>query len=154
MFGNKWLIPVVSGVCFCIALISCNHAKQMEENISSHGKSKSHNQGQNCMDCHKKGGEGEGWFYIAGTAYHANEQTPAKDVTVLMFTQPDGQGSPKYTIEGDQLGNFYTTAITGFGAGLYPAIIFNSDTSYMASSITNGACNSCHGVSTPRITVD
>ncbi len=137
-----------------IALFSCNHAKQMEVVVSQHGKSRSHNMGKNCMDCHKKGGEGSGWFYIAGTAYTNNETTTAQDVTVLMYTQSDGNGTVKYTIEGDQKGNFYTTAITGFGAGLFPAIVYNNDTSFMSSSITNGACNSCHGVSTTKIEVN
>ena len=136
-----------------IAFLSCNHSKNIEDNNSKHGSTESHNQGMNCMQCHKKGGEGEGWFYIAGTAYTNNGQLPAPNVTLLLFTEANGQGVVKKTVDGDALGNFYSTDILGFGTGLYPAVVYNNDTLYMGSSITQGSCNSCHGVSTPKINV-
>jgi hypothetical protein len=137
-----------------IAIISCNHADQLVQNNSEHGDDESHNMGENCMNCHKQGGEGEGWFYIAGTAYTNNGANAAEDVTVIMFTEPNGQGTVKKIIEGDKLGNFYTTDITGFGNGLFPAVVYNNDTTFMSSSTTNGSCNSCHGNSTSKIEVD
>jgi cytochrome c553 len=153
--SRKKLFRIVLLIVFpLIALEACNHAKDGEENISKHGDDDSHNMGQNCMNCHKKGGEGEGWFYIAGTAYSNSGTNYAQDVTLLMYTEPDGAGTVKYTVEGDSKGNFYTTNIIGFGNGLYPAVVYNNDTSFMSSSISHGACNSCHGVSTDKITVD
>ena len=137
-----------------IAIISCNHADQLVQNNSEYGDDESHNMGENCMNCHKQGGEGDGWFYIAGTAYTNNGANPAKDVKVIMFTEPNGQGIVKKIIEGDKLGNFYTTDITGFGSGLFPAVVYNNDTTFMSSSTTNGSCNSCHGNSTSKIEVN
>jgi hypothetical protein len=133
---------------------SCNHADQLVENNSKYGDDESHNMGKDCMSCHKKGGDGDGWFYIAGTAYTKDGGNTAEDVTVLMFTEPNGQGTLKKIIEGDKLGNFYTTDIIGFSNGLFPAVIYNTDTTFMNSSITNGSCNSCHGNSTSKIEVD
>jgi hypothetical protein len=141
-------------IMLVIAFISCNHADQLVENNSKHGDDESHNMGENCMNCHKKGGKGDGWFYIAGTAYTHDGAHTAENVTVIMFTKPDGQGIVKKIIEGDKLGNFYTTDITGFGTGLFPAVVYNNDTTFMGSSITNGSCNSCHGNSTSKIEVD
>ncbi len=137
-----------------VAIYSCNHADQLTQNNSKHGDHKSHNMGRDCMSCHKKGGGGNGWFYIAGSAYTNNGANTAEDVTVIMFTEPDGQGITKKIIEGDKLGNFYTTDIKGFGNGLFPAVVYNNDTTFMSSSITNGSCNSCHGNSTSKIEVD
>jgi hypothetical protein len=137
-----------------IAFLSCNHAKDIVENISKHGSTESHNQGMNCMQCHKKGGEGDGWFYLAGTAYTNDGANPASNVTLLMYTEADGKGTIKKRLDGDALGNFYSTDILGFGTGLYPALVFNNDTTFMGSSITQGSCNSCHGVSTSKIEVD
>jgi hypothetical protein len=64
------------------------------------------------------------------------------------------QGSIKKIIEGDKLGNFYTTDIIGFGTGLFPAVVYKNDTTFMSSSITYGSCNSCHGKTTSIIEVD
>jgi cytochrome c553 len=135
-----------------IVIYSCNHANQLDENNSKYGDDESHNMGMDCMQCHKKGGEGKGWFYIAGTAY--NGENAAEDVTVLIFSAPNGQGSIKNIIEGDKLGNFYTTDIIGFGTGLFPAVVYKNDTTFMSSSITYGSCNSCHGKTTSIIEVD
>lgn len=152
---NKKIIQII--VAFIIPIIvfnSCNHADQLVENNSKYGDDESHNMGKDCMSCHKKGGGGDGWFYIAGTAYTHDGAHTAEDVTVLMFSEPNGNGTLKKTIEGDKLGNFYTTDITSFGNGLFPAVVYNNDTTYMGSSITNGSCNSCHGNSTSKIEVD
>ena len=89
-----------------------------------------------------------------GTAYTHDGEHTAEDETFLMFSEPNGNGTLKKTIEGDKLGNFYTTDITSFGNGLFPAVVYNNDTTFMGSSITNGSCNSCDGNSTSKIEVD
>jgi cytochrome c553 len=154
MVKKKILQFVALFVMPFIVFNSCNHADQLVENNSKYGDDESHNMGKDCMSCHKKGGDGDGWFYIAGTAYTNDGENAAEDVTVLMFTEPNGQGILKKIIEGDKLGNFYTTDITGFGSGLFPAVVYNNDTTFMNSSTTNGSCNSCHGNSTSKIEVD
>jgi len=136
-----------------IVYVSCNHAKELTVNNSTFNSSRSHNMGQNCMSCHKKGGQGEGWYTAAGTAYHTNNST-AQNVLVKLYTLPNGAGNLVKEIPGDLLGNFYTTDIMSFATGLYPVVENNGVKSYMSSSISSGSCNSCHGVSTSRITID
>jgi len=136
-----------------IVYVSCNHSKELTVNNSLYNSSKSHNMGQNCMSCHKKGGQGEGWFSVAGTAYHTDNST-AQNVTVKLYSQPDGAGNLVKEIPGDLLRNFFITDIMSFRTGLYPVVEFNGVKSYMSSSISIGSCNSCHGVSTSKITID
>jgi hypothetical protein len=144
---------VFAGFTIAFVYYSCNHFDQLTVNNSSHNTSKSHNVGLNCMTCHKKGGGGQGWFYAAGTAFHSNN-SGAKNVTVKLFSEPNGGGNLVKEIPGDLLGNFYTTDIMSFGTGLFPVVEYNGVQSFMSSSITIGACNSCHGISTAKITID
>lgn len=118
---------------------------------STAGTSKSHNMGQNCMNCHKQGGPGEGWFTAAGTIYDNVANTTFPNATIKFYTGPNGTGTLMYTISGDNLGNFYTTQAMNFTAGLYPAVQGKTTTMYMSTSISTGQCNSCHGVSTGKI---
>ena len=77
-----------------------------EENISSAGSNKSHNKGQNCMQCHNSTGEGEGCFNVAGTLYKSDLLTSQNGGKVELFTEPNGAGTLKYTIDIDSKGNF------------------------------------------------
>ena len=126
--------------------VSCkNETACGETNVSSAGGDDSHNMGRNCMSCHTDGGDGEGCFNAAGTAYHSAGSTHSSAI-VKLFTQPDGQGELRATITTDDI---------NFSGGLYPAIFGSSgEVEYMSSSITQGACNSCHGVSEDKITVN
>lgn len=133
-----------------ILTVSCKKGEN-ETNISSYGSSKSHNMGQNCMNCHKSGGEGEGWFNVAGTVYDSSFAHTLGGGTVKLYTGPGGTGTLKYTVQVDTKGNFYTTETIDFGSGLYPAIQGTSNTHYMSATISTGQCNSCHGVSTNKI---
>jgi hypothetical protein len=47
-------------ILISVGFTACNHLNQFGDNTSSANTSDSHNAGQNCMNCHKKGGEGEG----------------------------------------------------------------------------------------------
>ncbi len=122
-----------------------------ETNISASGGHESHNMSQNCMNCHKQGGEGKGWFNAAGTAYDSLLTSTYPNIIVRLYTGPDGTGTLKNTIYGDANGNFFTTEAIDFSAGLYPSVSGNSTTKYMGSAISMGQCNSCHGVSTGKI---
>ncbi len=125
-----------------------------EDNISSLGANDSHNKGMNCMQCHTASGEGEGCFNVAGTIYQSNLQNTVNTGKVELYTGPNGTGTLKYTIDIDSKGNFYTTANVDY-TGLYPKVTGPSGASIsMGSSLTTGACNSCHGNSTGKIGID
>lgn len=122
--------------------------------ISKTGGTKSHNAGNNCMNCHVAGGGGEGAFVAAGTAYKSGSQSVYANAVITLTTQANGAGTVRATLYGDANGNFYTTAPINFTGGLYPSVKGTSgNVSYMQSSITSAACNSCHGSSTGKISV-
>jgi hypothetical protein len=66
---------------------------------------------------------------------------------VEFYTAANGGGTLKYTIQIDGKGNFYSTEAMTL-TGLYPAIKNANGTMYMGSSLSTGACNTCHGNST------
>lgn len=150
-----------SGICIsaflaitiAISTHSCKKESNCEEkNISSYNSIKSHNMGQNCLNCHKSGGAGEGCFTAAGTVYNNLATSTYPNATIKLYSEPNGNGTVVATIEGDSKGNFHTTHPIDWGNGLYPAVTNTlGQTVYMSISTSNGACNSCHGVSKPRI---
>jgi hypothetical protein len=152
MIKNKH-IRVIAIVAITLFYFSCNHYDQLTVNNSSNNTSRSHNVGKDCMSCHKKGGGGEGWFNVAGSAFQSNNAA-AQNISVKLYTQANGTGNLVKEIQGDLLGNFYTTDIIPFGQGLYPVVEYNGNQHFMSGSITKGACNSCHGISTTKITVN
>lgn len=123
-------------------------------NISANFQSRSHNMGRNCMQCHTSGGEGEGWFTAAGTAYKSDGRTTSPNGKVELWTGKDGTGVLVTTIQVDARGNFFTTESIDYGSGLYPKVISATGASKsMPSSITEGRCNNCHDTFTEaRIT--
>ena len=122
-----------------------------EAKLSSNGSSESHNMGQNCMDCHQKGGGGEGWFTVAGTIYNEANNSTVPNGLVELYTGPNGTGSLAYTVEVDSRGNFYSTEKVNYGGGLYPVTVKGQSRRYMPDPVSNGQCNSCHGDSTHKI---
>lgn len=121
-----------------------------EAKTSSFNSNESHNAGMNCMSCHTTGGPGEGMFLVAGTVYDQSLTTTMPKATVKLYSETNGGGTEVANIEVDALGNFYTTANIDFAKGLYPAVIgITGKVKYMASPITSGQCNSCHGSSMP-----
>jgi cytochrome c553 len=122
-----------------------------ETKNSSYNDNESHNMGQNCMNCHKQGGDGEGWFVVAGTVYDSLKTSTYPNSTIKLFSGPNGTGNLVTTIEVDGLGNFYTSNSINFGNGLYTSASGNTTANHMNSSITTGNCNSCHGESIDRI---
>ena len=122
-----------------------------ETMISSYNETESHNMGQDCMSCHVQGGDGEGWFVVAGTVYDSLKTSTYPNSTIKLYSGPNGTGNLVTTIEVDGLGNFYTTNSIDFGNGLYTSASGNTTTMHMNTSITTGNCNSCHGESIDRI---
>ena len=131
-----------------ISLNSCEKSGCHEKNISAAGGSKSHNKGQNCMNCHYSGGEGEGCFTAAGTVYNSALTSTLNGGTIEFYTQPDGGGTLKKSVAVDSKGNFYTTESFDV-QGLYPVLKTTTGNAYyMGSALSNGQCNSCHNNST------
>lgn len=113
----------------------------------------SHHMGENCMRCHKKGGHSLGRFKVAGTVYDSQQQTTIPDPVVKLYTEANSGGTLVVTIYGDGKGNFYTTQDIDFSSGLYVVITGKDGSSViqMVSSISDGACNACHGNTTGKI---
>ena len=150
----KSLIIGTGVIATFFIIICCN--KNGETNISSHGRH-SHNMGKNCMDCHTKGGQGTGWFVIAGTVYDTifPNNTPNPNGTVYLYTRPGGKGSLVATIEVDGKGNFYTTEKIDLSGGVYTKVVSaKGNIKYMSSVITYGACSSCHNFNTYKIYIN
>lgn len=147
---NTYLLFAFITIGTLLSTNSCNKDKNCHEyNVSSSTKT-SHNGGQECISCHTNSGKGEGCFNIAGTVYRENG-APVNQGNIKLYTLPNGQGTLKAKVNIDQSGNFYTTESVDV-QGLYPVVYGeNGMVQYMSSPITNGACNSCHGVSTTKI---
>jgi hypothetical protein len=153
---NQLFVFIFLAISTTLILQSCEkeHEGCDEDNISIAGDDESHNRGQNCMQCHIDGGEGEGCFVVAGTVYDSLQLNTVPSGKVEFFTEPNGQGQKIENVQIDSKGNFFTTDLFNF-QGLYPAVTGPSGvTKYMSSSLTSGQCNSCHGVNTNKIWVD
>jgi hypothetical protein len=155
---SKLKIAIISAFfLFSIALTqqACNKSNNCDDSkTSAAGGDDSHNNGQNCMTCHASGGKGEGCFNVAGSVYDNAGTAPVNAGTVKLYTGPNGTGTLVTTLQVDGKGNFYTSEAVNFSGGVYPAYSNSSgtQTSFMGSSIGIGACGSCHGNSTGKIT--
>ncbi|MBI9069573.1 MAG: hypothetical protein JEZ09_19915 [Salinivirgaceae bacterium] len=145
-------VKTIAVLILALGVFACEKEGN-ETKISSYGSSESHNAGQNCMSCHKSGGDGEGWFTLAGTIYDSVQVSTYANATVKLHTGLNGTGTLTATIQADAKGNFYTTEDINFGNGVYVSVNGNLTTTNMYVPISNGACNSCHGASTDRIWV-
>jgi cytochrome c553 len=148
-------IPMTKAVVFftfMLVIISCSHYDDIMKNgKESTYSSKSHNAGQNCMNCHNGSEYSEavregGWWHVAGTVVGGS----GKDIE--LWTEPNRKGELVYKLQIEPSGNFYTSKIVDFKTGVYPVVV-KKDGSFkeMSTSITMGACNSCHGATTDVI---
>lgn len=145
---------ILAVILLFLVVYSCestNSSTGSNEVISTYNSSKSHRTGENCMNCHISNGSGDGIFSVAGTIYNESLSSPLPNSTVRFYSTPDGDSDPLHVIEVDIKGNFYTTENIDFGDGLYTSVQGTSSEIFMESAITNGSCNSCHGISTDRI---
>lgn len=126
-------------VMMMVVMLSCEEGN--ETMISTYDSDESHKAGQNCMNCHTKGGEGEGWFEVAGTVYDSSGTS----------TYPNGTGTLHYTLQADALGNFYSTEEMNSPGGLYVSVQGDLQTNHMLSILSSRNCNSCFGTETDRI---
>jgi hypothetical protein len=135
---NK-IISVVIALLIILSAISC----EQEKNNGAMGSS--HNAGKNCISCHSN-------FKLAGSVYNKSFTKIYSGVKIKVTTQSNGQGSVLVTMNSDNSGNFYTGTSISFGSGVFVSAENTSGTvQYMNTSITSGACNSCHGSSTSKM---
>ena len=142
--GKLHIICLIS-LTFTLASIvffGCNKNEDSStQKISKHSSSESHYSGQNCMNCHYRAGEGEGWFTMAGTVVENSLNS-----TIVVSTEPKGGGTVIDRVEVDRLGNFYTTDPISYSNGLYVSVqSANGELEEMDGKIYNGGCNYCHG---------
>lgn len=142
---------VVFAVIVFAVIASCSHYDEIQKNPkeSSANDDESHNSGQDCMSCHNKQGNeaaSEGWWNVAGTVYSNN--SPANNVTIELWSEPNGKGFRILTLTSDKKGNFYTSKIINFNGGCYPLVKNGNKTKAMLSAFKGGmSCSnsSCHG---------
>jgi hypothetical protein len=116
------------------------------ENISAKGEKRSHNMGQNCMNCHQAHGPGKGRFSSAGTVFDSPGK-PLAGGSVELRSAPNGQGELILALDVDDNGNFFTTAPLPFpDSALFPTIKRSdgSIATFMPFPSISGACNVCH----------
>lgn len=114
----------------------------------------SHNNGQECQNCHFYQGFGTGCFNISGSVYKANKIDFYAQGEIRLFTQPNGQGQQVGTFYVDSRGNFYSTAGINWSQNLFATFNDgNGNNQHMQAAITSGDCNSCHGDFNDRIFV-
>jgi hypothetical protein len=114
-------------------------------NTSAKDGTKSHNTGQNCMQCHQPRGGGRGIYTLAGSIFKT-DGTPAANAKVTLYS--DGAKTKTVaSIDADGLGNFYTTTALPFPKEALFVKIESSDgqkSKSMPFPTLSGACNVCH----------
>jgi len=138
-------VPMMALVAGTMLIAACE--KEMEDGEGSH------NAGKNCLSCHKPGGEGEGTFTVGGTVYNSSG-SGLSGVSVKLYQNADRTGTPVATLTSDASGNFHTGSGINFSSGLYVTLTSGTKSVSMASPITTGACNSCHGASVEKIVLN
>ncbi|MCF8302049.1 MAG: hypothetical protein K9I94_02150 [Bacteroidales bacterium] len=155
MRAGRGLALMIMGLGLLI-LASCEDFFYIDEEesagVSKHGAMKSHHNGEDCMKCHSTG---EMTFTIAGSVYDSTGNNPIPNVLIEFYSDVEGEGTLLHLLEGDALGNFYTTQDLNIEDGLYPVIIDEAGNRKAKNKRTNmGACNSCHGKDVELIWVE
>lgn len=149
---------MVTFVMLSFLVQSCSRYDEIMKNaIESTASGWSHNAGNNCMACHHdaKNEASEKWWYVAGTTFDQNSSPASAAGVIELWTQPNRTGELIHSLTIDAAGNFYSQKIIDFKGGFYPVAVSNGGkVSAMTSKITEGACNSCHGVTEAVIKID
>lgn len=156
---RKLFVSLALLVFSALLFNSCSHYEELKRDVeeSSANSDESHNAGKNCGSCHNQNGHeaaGEGkWWTVSGTVYDTFGK-PLPGIAVELWEKPGKQGKLLRRIVSDKHGNFYTNQIIAFGSGCYPVITAsNGAFRTMVPAYSGGSCNSCHGVSTGKITI-
>lgn len=155
---KKIFVAAVSMVFLGLMFQSCSHYDDIMQNAEeSTVDGDSHNAGRNCMSCHhdSKSEAHEKWWYVAGSAYDKLSNHASSAGVVELWTKPNRTGEKLYALKIDASGNFYTQKIIDFKGGFYPVVVANNGTvKAMTTQTTQGACNSCHGVTESVISIN
>ena len=126
-----------------------------EKKISKNFDDESHRFGENCMNCHISGGEGESTFSIAGSVFQSDLTKKAPNGVMKFYSKPNGEGELLKTIEVDDKANFYTTESMDFSKDVYPVAIGTSGKmQFMSTPLSSGSCTSCHGNTTKKLWIE
>lgn len=146
-------------IAIVVALILSSFILQDDVTIvSKPDMKKSHEFGNDCMSCHKKGGKAKSVFTVSGSVLDEARAKIYKNPVIQLYTERKGQGELVATLLGDALGNFYSTENIDFSIGLYPTLIGTDGVAepikHMARPIFSGSCNSCHGPKEEKLGID
>jgi hypothetical protein len=139
----------IISMSFILMLLMFVYCKKDTENSGedvSYGSS--HNTGRNCLSCHSS-------FKLAGSVYNKALTSAYAGAKVKITSQANGAGTVLAALTSDNNGNFYTSSSLSFVSGVFISIEGSSGTvKYMESSVTSGACNSCHGSSITKAWIE
>lgn len=117
------------------------------DNRSAHDQQRSHNLGLNCMQCHQAFGPGRGRFTV-GLSVLGPDGKPHPNAVLELFQAPPGPGVlPRYVLQGDALGNVFTTEALPLPDQALFAVVRSRDgklRNQMPFPTASGACNQCH----------
>ncbi len=122
--------------------------------VSTFGNMDSHQAGENCMECHKIGGQAGLIFSIAGTVYNSNLNIVYPNVRINIFSDIELNDIPVEIVEVDGKGNFYSNIPIDWQNGLFVSVSSSNQIKSMNGSIFDGSCNRCHGVDIPHINIE
>jgi len=86
-------MSTVISLMITFVILSCEDENENATKISTYNDDESHKAGHNCMSCHTPGGEGEGWFEVAGTVYDSTLIDTYPNATVKFYSGPNGTSS-------------------------------------------------------------
>lgn len=122
------------------------------EDVSAENENRSHFAGGNCLRCHQSHGPGPGRYGVGATIY--DQQDDVLPNPVLELWRPAGAedagialGEKVAELEGDALGNVFTTQTFDFRQERMIAVVRNrqgDQTASMPFPVESGACNLCH----------
>ena len=155
---NNWSIKIIQQILILVISIiasNCDLNKNNSNSImSTYGSIDSHRAGEDCMECHKSGGDAGIVFSIAGTIYHTNSNIVFSNTSVTLFDDIDVNNIPLEIFEVDGKGNFYSNIPIDWQNGLFVSVSIANQVKRMNGTIFDGSCNHCHGVDIPYINIE